>query len=235
MKSRRLNLPLLGALSLAFAGPALAHEPPPAQGTVDAAGNVYGHSGHDPRPEWPEARTAAPQPGYDRGAYEQARADWLADCRANRSSSGKTVGGAVLGGLVGGVIGNRVAGRGNRTVGTVIGATAGAVAGGAIGSAADRRASRDYCEAYLDRYTSHQGQGSFGYGQPVTWGYAPMMVMMPVAMVPVATHQQRECKETIVTEEWVTVPGKPHIRYIPPRRVPDKRVRIVPDKRVRVN
>jgi hypothetical protein len=62
-------------------------------------------------------------------------------------------------------------------------------------------------------------------------------MMMPVAMVQVAApvQQQRECKETIVTEEWVTVPGKPHIRYIPPRRVPDKRVRIVPDKRVRVN
>ena len=64
-----------------------------------------------------------------------------------------------------------------------------------------------------------------------------MMVMVPVAMVPVAApapQQQRECKETQVIEEWVPVPTRPHTRYIP-RRVPDKRVRIVPDKRVRVN
>lgn len=221
MKSRRLKVPLLAALSVAFAAPALAH---PDQAAMP-----------DTRPEWKGEQGAAPHGGYDRAAYEQARADWLAECRANRSSNGKTVGGVVLGGLVGGVIGNRVAGRGNRTVGTVVGAAAGAAAGGAIGSAADRRATRDYCEAYLDRYTSHAPQGF--HGQQVSWGYAPVTMMVPVAMVQVATpvQQQRECKETIVTEEWVTVPGKPHIRYIPPRRVPDKRVKIVPDKRVRVN
>jgi hypothetical protein len=98
MKSRRLKVPLLAALSLAFAAPALAH---PDQAAMP-----------DQRPEWPGEQAAAPHPGYDRAAYEQARADWLAECRANRSSSGKTVGGVVLGGLVGGVIGNRVAGRG---------------------------------------------------------------------------------------------------------------------------
>ena len=225
MKSRRLNAPLLAALSIAFAGPALAH---PDQGPPPAV---------DSRPEWTGEQPPAPQPGYDRAAFEQARADWLAECRANRSDSGKTVGGVVLGGLVGGVIGNRVAGRGNRTVGTVVGAAAGAAAGGAIGNAADHRAARDYCEAYLDRYTSYGPQGGFSYGPQANWGYAPMMVMVPVAMVPMAAPQQppRECKETVVTEEWVEVPGKPHIRYIPPRRVPDKRIRIVPDKRVRVN
>ncbi|MBX9645413.1 MAG: glycine zipper 2TM domain-containing protein [Novosphingobium sp.] len=214
MKSRRLKVPLLAALSVAFAAPALAH---PDQAPMP-----------DPRPEWPGAQAPAPHPGYDRAAYEQSRADWLAECRANRSSSGKTVGGVVLGGLVGGVIGNRVAGRGNRTVGTVVGAAAGAAAGGAIGNAADRRETRDYCEAYLDRYTSHAPQGYYGHGQQVSWGYAPVTVMMPVAMVPVAApvQPQRECKETIVTEEWVTVPGKPHIRYIPPRRASDKRVRV---------
>jgi len=224
MKSRRLKVPLLAALSVAFAAPALAD---PDQAAMP-----------DPRPEWHGEQAAAPHhPGYDRVAYEQARADWLAECRANRSCSGKTVGGVVLGGLVGGVIGNRVAGRGNRTVGTVVGAAAGAAAGGAIGSAADRRATRDYCEAYLDRYTSHAPQGFYGHGQQVSWGYAPVMMMMPVAMVQVAApvQQQGDCKETIVTEEWVTVPGRPKIRYIPPRRVPDKRVKIVPDKRVRVN
>lgn len=227
MKSRRLKVPLLAALSLAFAAPALAnHDPqPPAD---HAAGNHHGANTHDPRPEWPGAHGAAPHHGYDRVAYERARADWLAECRANRSSSGKTVGGVVLGGLVGGVIGNRVAGRGNRTVGTVVGAAAGAAAGGAIGNAADRRETRDYCEAYLDRYTSHAPQGYYGHGQQVSWGYAPVTMMMPVAMVQVAApvQPQGECKETIVTEEWVTVPGKPHIRYIPPRRAPDKRVRV---------
>ncbi|MEY4952516.1 MAG: hypothetical protein RL299_940 [Pseudomonadota bacterium] len=227
MTSQPLKVPLLAALSLAFAAPALAAHPDQAPMP-------------DPRPEWPGAQTAAPNhgnPGYDRAAYEQARADWLAECRANRSSSGKTVGGVVLGGLVGGVIGNRVAGRDNRTVGTVVGAAAGAAAGGAIGNAADRRATRDYCEAYLDRYTSHSPQGYYGHGQQVTWGYAPVTMMMPVAMVPVAApvQQQGECKETIVTEEWVTVPGRTRVRYIQPRRTPDKRVRIVPDKRVRVN
>lgn len=226
MKSRLVTMPLLAALSIGLAAPAMAQAAPPPSGTVD------------PRPEWPGAQTSAPQPGYDRAAFERARADWLAECRANHSSSGKTVGGAVLGGLVGGVVGNRVAGRGNRTVGTVVGAAAGAAAGGAIGNAADRRATRDYCEAYLDRYTSYGPQGYYGQGQAMTWGYAPVTMMVPVAMVQVAApvqQQQGECKETIVTEEWVTVPGKTHIRYIPPRRVPDKRVKIVPDKRVRVN
>lgn len=221
MKFRRLSLPLLGALSIACAAPALAQ---PAGAPVP-----------DTRPEWPGGPAATP-PGYDQAAYEQARADWLTECRANRGN-GKTVGGAVLGGLVGGVIGNQVAGRGNRAVGTVVGGVAGAVAGGAIGSAADRRDARDYCEAYLDRYTSHPGYAMPGYGQPVSWGYAPMMVMMPVAMVPVAMpapRQQGDCKEAVVTEEWVTVPSRPHYRTIP-CRAPDKRVRIVPDKRVRVN
>ncbi|MCC6927146.1 glycine zipper 2TM domain-containing protein [Novosphingobium sp.] len=236
MKSRRLEVSLVSALSIAFAAPAMAQSAPPPPGAVDAAGNYYGNATPDQRPDWPGGPAAAPQPGYDRAAYDQARADWLAECRRNRGS-GKTVGGAVLGGLVGGVIGNQVAGRGNRTVGTVVGAAAGAVAGGAIGNAADKRAQRDYCEAYLDRYTSHQGYGTYGYGQQVTWGYAPMTVMVPVAMMPVAAapQQQRECKETVVTEEWVPVPSRPRIRYIPPRRTPDKRVRVVPDKRVRVN
>jgi hypothetical protein len=216
MKSRRLGLPLLGMLSITCAAPAMAHANHPTP--------------HDPRPEWTgEPGPAAHHPGHDRAAYEQARADWLAECRANRSDGGKTVGGVVLGGLVGGVIGNRIAGRGNRTVGTVVGAVAGATAGGAIGNAADRREARDYCEAYLDRYTSHAPQGYYGHAQAVGWGYAPVMVMMPVAMVPITTlhqQQQRECTETVVTEEWVTVPGRPKPPYTPPRRAPDKRVRV---------
>lgn len=239
MKSRRLSLPLAAAAALALAAPAMAQSspmPPPPPGSVDAAGNVYG----DARPEWRGGPAAVPQPygapGYDAAAYDRARADWLSECR-RRQGHGKTVGGAVLGGLVGGVVGNRVAGRGNRTEGTVVGAAVGAVAGGAIGAAADRREARDYCEAYLDQYMSQQQVG-YGYAQPVAYGYAPMTVMVPVAMVPVAmtAQQQRECKETIVTEEWVTVPSRTHRRYIParPRPRPDKRIRLVPDKRVRI-
>ena len=146
MKSRRLNLPLAAALSLAAATPALAHP--------DA---------HDPRPEWRGGPAAVPQPGpdYSSPAYQQARADWLGECRRREHNTGKTVGGAVIGGLVGGVIGNRVAGAGNRTTGTVVGAAAGAAVGAAVGAAADNRAARDYCEAYLDQYMS---QGGNGYG-----------------------------------------------------------------------
>lgn len=229
MNSHRLNLSLLGALSIGIAAPALAQPgaPPQPPMTVDTAS--------DPRPEWPGAQThAASAPAsYDQVAYQRARADWLSECRSNRRH-GKTIGGAVIGGLLGGVVGNRVAGDGDRVVGTVIGAAAGAAAGGAIGAGADRRAALDYCEAYLDRYTTQPSYGQGGYGQPV-YGYAPTTVLMPVAMMPAAA-PRRECKETIVTEEWVPTGPAPHYRTIPARyRVPDKRVRIVPDKRVRLN
>lgn len=238
MKSRPLCLPLLSVLSLALAAPALAQAslpPVPMPGTVDAEGRSYGDAAPDMRPDWRGAPHG--QLGYEQDAYQQARADWLYECR-RRHGNGNTVGGAVVGAVVGGVIGNRVGGRGNRTVGTVVGAVAGAAAGGAIGSAADRRSARDYCEAYLDQYTSQQGYGQHGYGQQgYSYGYAPMMVMVPVIMIPVAASQQRECQETIVTEEWVTVAPR-RVRNIAPRPrqvVPDKRVRIVPDKRVRIN
>ncbi|MEQ1498400.1 MAG: glycine zipper 2TM domain-containing protein [Novosphingobium sp.] len=238
MKSRRLSLPLACAAALVLASPAMAQSAPPLPppGTVDAAGHVYGNA--DPRPEWrgggaATAHHQAPS-AHDSAAFERARADWLTECR-RRQGSGKTVGGAVLGGVIGGVVGNRVAGRGNRTEGTVIGAAVGAVAGGVVGAAADRREASDYCEAYLDQYMSQHPAG-YGYAQPVAYGYAPMMMMVPVAMVPVAVQsQQRECKETIVTEEWVTVSTPPRRRYIPAARPrPDKRVRVVADKRVRI-
>ncbi len=245
MSARPVRFILLGAAALGFAGPALAQHTslPPAQpGVMDAAGRVYDGGATaglpDTRPEW---RGAPAQPGYNEAGWQQAREGWLAECRS-RHGNGNKVGGAVIGGVVGGVIGNRVGGRGNRTLGTVAGAAVGAVAGGAIGDAADKRAARDWCEAYLDQHTTWgQGNGQFQgqmQGQNVVgYGYAPMTVMVPVAYVQIAApaQQQRECKETIVTEEWVSVPT--HIRYIPPRPKPrpDKRVRIVPDKRVRVN
>lgn len=221
MKSRRLNMPLAAALSLVLATPAMAHPPaPPPPGDA-----------HDMRPEWHGGAAAVPQPAHDPAIFEQQRADWLGECRRRQQNSGKTVGGVVIGGLVGGVIGNRVAGEGNRTAGTVIGAAAGAAVGGAVGSAADRREARDYCEAYLDQYMS---QGGHGY----SYGYQPVMMMVPVMMVAVSggAQQQGECKETIVTEEWVTESGSARRRYIPSRPRPprDKRVRLVPDKRVRI-
>lgn len=217
MKSRRLNLPLAAALSLVVATPAMAH--PPASPPGEA---------HDMRPEWHGGAAAVPQPVQDSAIFEQQRADWLGECRRRQHSSGKTVGGIVLGGLVGGVIGNRVAGEGNRTVGTVVGAAAGAAVGGAVGSAADRREARDYCEAYLDQYISQGGQG-------YSYGYRPVMMMVPVMMVAVsgAAQPHGECNETIVTEEWVSVPSRR--RYVAPRpRAPQReRARVVPDKRIR--
>lgn len=191
---------------------------------------------------------AAPQggPGWDNGGWERARADWLYECRRRYPAGRKgTTLGAVIGGVLGGVVGNRVAGRGDRTLGTVAGAVVGGVAGGAIGNGADRNRSRDYCESYLDDYMSRQQ--AYGYGQPgVTYGYVPQQVtmMVPVMMVPqqAAVQAQRECKETVVTEEWVPVRAKRRVIYktvtVPDKRVryvPDKRVRIVPDKRVRTN
>lgn len=243
MSVRPVRIILLGAAALGFSAPAWAQHTslPHAQpGVMDAAGRVYDGTAPDTRPEWrgaPQPAAHHPQghgqPGYDQAAWQQQREGWLAECRS-RHGNGNKVGGMVIGGLVGGVVGNRVAGRGNRTVGTVAGAAVGAVAGGAIGDAADKRAARDWCESYLDQHTSWGPGYGQAHGQGVVgYGYAPMTVMVPVAYVQVAApaQEQRECKETIVTEEWVTVPGR--TRYITPR--PDKRVRIVPDKRVRVN
>ena len=207
MKSRPLCLPLLAALSVTLAAPAMAQPGLP-----------------DQRPEW-----SGGQPGYDQAGYDLARLDWLGECRRNHGND-KTVGGAVLGGLVGGVIGNRVAGRGNRVEGTVVGAAVGAVAGGVIGNAADRRGARDYCEAYLDRYTSQQS--GYGYAQPSTYGYGyqPMMAMVQQA----PGGGQRECTETVVTEEYVTeTPRRTMRRMIRPR--PPVIRQPAPDKRVLTN
>lgn len=183
----------------------------------------------------PMATPAAPQ--WDNAGFEHAKADWLYECR-RRYPAGKkgTTLGAVLGGVVGGVLGNRIAGRGDRTVGTVAGAVLGGVAGGAIGNSADRSRSRDYCESYLEDYLARQ---QYGYGQPgVTYGYVQQQVtmMVPVMMVQqqAVAQPQRECKETVVTEEWVPVRPKRRVIY-KTITVPDKRVRIVPDKRVRIN
>ncbi len=252
MSAPTARLILLGAAALGFAAPALAQHsslPNPQPGVMDAAGRVYDGSTPDTRPEWRGAPQPAghhplgqSQPGYDQAAWQQAREGWLAECRS-RQGNGKKVGGIVIGSVLGGVVGNRVAGKGNRTLGTVAGAAVGGIAGGAIGDAADKRSARDWCESYLEQHTTwgpgygqSHGQNVVGYGQ------MPMTVMVPVAYVQVVTTapaQQRECQETIVTEEWISVPTRTRTstRYIAPRPKPrpDKRVRIVPDKRVRVN
>ena len=259
MKVRSLRRSLLTALAFGLAAPTMAQPGPPPPytadmptampplGTVDADGHYYGDArpGYDadPRPEWHGDNSRMPQPqmaasydrsGYDRTGYEQARGDWLNECRRNHGN-GNLVGGAVIGGMVGGVIGNRIAGRGNRTIGTVAGAAFGAVAGGAIGSAADRRSARDYCEAYLERNTTWQSGPGYGQGG-YSYGYAPMTVMVPVMMAQ-APAGQPECTTTVVTEEYVTeTPQRHMLRRMIPRRVPISRhAAPVHDKRVRMN
>lgn len=225
MPSRAKKLHLVLAAGLAgLAAPALAGEHPPQM---------------PPIPTGPEVMPTN-APGPDRIAWEDARADWLAECRQRSGGNGAVTGG-VVGGLVGGIAGSAIAGRGNRTVGAVVGGVAGAVAGAAIGDSSDRRHTRDYCESYLDRYMASYGQGYGAYGGPhgqPAYGYAmqPMMVMVPVAMTAVAVPAapRQDCTETEVIEEWVPV-TRPAMRRIPPRAVPDKRVRIVPDKRIRAN
>ena len=254
MKSRSLRRALLTALAFGLATPALAQPgpppPPPGMpplGAVDADGHHYGDARPDvmpdARPEWRGDHPGMPgQPmrgGYDEVGYQQARGDWLAECRRNHGN-GNMVGGAIVGGVVGGVIGNRIAGRDNRVIGTVAGAAVGSIAGGAIGNAADRRSARDYCESYLERYTTWQGGGP-GYGQGgYSYGYAPMTVMVPVMIV--QDGGQRECITTVVTEEYVTESPRQPANRVMPRRMIRPRMPIyapppppAPDKRVRTN
>jgi hypothetical protein len=113
----------------------------------------------------------------------------------------------------------------------VAGAAAGAVIERAASSGHDRHDRRenrsysggDYCEQYFNYYTQ-QGAGQHGFA------YATPMMMVPVMQMQ-GHHGGRDCKETVVTEEWVTVRRPARVRYY---RVPDKRVRIVPDKRLRM-
>ena len=230
------------AVMLGAALPAHAQTAP----VVDADGRTYDTGPAvipaPPPPMGPQYASPA-QPRYDQAAWDQARADWLTECRANqrRDRRGNTIGGALIGGVAGGILGNVIAGRGDKTVGTVVGAVAGAAAGGAIGSSADRRQERramDYCESYLER---HMGYYGHGYGQPgygYQMAYQPMTVMVPVMMVQQQAVQpapaSRECKETQVIEEWVPVAG-PAKRIIPRRPAPTKRIRVVPDKRIPLN
>jgi hypothetical protein len=224
----RLRLPLLAiAAACAVPATALAHDH---GGPVPEADNP--HHGH----------AMPPQPDETRARWEDDRAAWLDECRSRmdrrveyddgwgrRRSSGVT--GAVLGGVAGGLAGRAIAGDGDKGVGTVAGAAVGAVAGAAIERAAGSRQERherrsysgDYCEQYFNYYT----QGGMGHHG---WGYGQAMMMVPVMTMQGHGHQHgKHCKETVVTEEWVTVRERPRYRHI---SVPDKRVRIVPDKRL---
>ena len=155
------------------------------------------------QPQWAEPE----QPPQDREG-------WLRECRRRLGDNG--IGGAVIGGALGGVAGNVIAGPGNRAVGTIAGAVAGAVAGAAIDKGEDKAATRDRCKAMLEGGPAYAGGA--GYAAP---GY----MMVPVMMVPVQGPPQpnRECKETVVTEEFVTYVPRRAARHIP-RRAPDKRI-----------
>lgn len=230
----RLRLSLL-AIAAASAVPtaAMAHDhgTPPPEAVEDAEGRTFGHG-------------MPPQPGEARERWEADRTAWLGECRTRmderddwgdgyRRKRSSGLAGAAIGGVAGGLIGRGIAGRGDKTLGTVAGAVAGAAAGAVIERAAgsghdrhertDRRAySGDYCEQYFNYYTQ-RGAGHYGYGYAV-----PMMMVPVMQMHSHGHHGSKDCKETVVTEEWVTERRPDRVRYI---RVPDKRVRIVPDKR----
>ncbi len=213
---------LRAALITLVAMPALAGAPALAHGGGAVAPGPWGWSGGMGMGGWqqpyvvhmPEQQVAPPPQHYDREG-------WLRECRRRLADNG--LGGAVIGGVLGGAAGNAIAAHGDKVLGTVAGAVAGAVAGSAIDKAEDRAASRDRCEVMLEGGPTYAG------------GYAPAGYMMvPVMMVPVQGTTQpqdkRNCKETVVTEEFVTYEPR-RSRHIP-RRAPDKRVRMVPDKRV---
>jgi hypothetical protein len=229
----RLRLPLL-AIAAVCAVPTVAvahdHGAPPPDAVEDAEGRTFDHA-------------MPPQPGEERAQWESDRAAWLDECRARmderddwsdgyRRKRSSGVAGAVVGGVAGGLLGRGIAGRDDKVLGTVAGAVVGAAAGAAIerasSSGRDRREGRrsysgDYCEQYFNYYTQ-QGWGHQGHG------YGTAMMMVPVMFMQGQGHGHgKHCKETIVTEEWVTVRPPARVHY---HRVPDKRVRIVPDKRL---
>lgn len=237
----RASAALAAAATLLAAMPAMAHDhvnvpPPPPPGGYGAPA-PYG---------WQ-------QPGADQGAQ---RDSWLAECRRRLGDNG--VGGAVIGGIVGGIAGHEIAGRHDRVLGTVAGAAVGAIAGAVIDKAEDRGRVRDRCDAMLDGYgaqnDAYSGYGYQGYGYQgqvygQAYGYAPMVMMVPMMMVPapyqagLVQPQAAPCKETVTTREYVTyetvrrrmIPRRPviHDKRVP--ITPDKRQRITPDKRVLTN
>ena len=168
----------------------------------------------------PAAEVPGPQP--------QNREEWLRECRHRLGDNG--VGGAVIGGVVGGVAGNVIAGHGDKVLGTVAGAAVGAIAGAAIDKAEDAPRNRDRCEAMLEGWGQGGGYPA-GYGYGYGYGYGVPMMLVPVTMMAGAPQAARgPCKETVVTEEIIT--EMPRRSRLIPRRVPDKRVKLVPDKRV---
>lgn len=188
-----------------------------------------------PPPAWKADRPVAwpaPAQASSWGIDPRAREGWLMECRRRIAVRDDGLGGAVIGGLIGGVAGNRIAGRHHRTTGTIAGAAAGAIAGAVIDKAEDRGSARDECERYLDEYYAYYAQAQ------QRWNYVPAYMPVqsngcgctrPAAVAPMRPAQN--CTETVEYEyEYVEVPRRPKIRYIPRR--PDKRIRVVPDKRI---
>jgi hypothetical protein len=219
MSSRAIALRFMFAAGLAsLAAPVLANHQP----VTDAEGRVFGNTVSDPLPEWQQPRAVRvaqqlpPMPtsygsdpmdqsGMDRAAWEEERADWLAECRQRFGGRGKVAGDAS----------DRSRARDY------------------CESYLDRHLA-SYGQSYGSSGYANPGQGTYVYPQrQVAYAMQPMMVMVPVAMTTVAAQvvQQQPCTE--VVEEWVPV-ARPARRYIPRRIAPSKRVRVYPDKRVRI-
>lgn len=205
------------AAVLAFAAPASAHDP--------RTGLLPAQPGLPPLPPPDEVASLQRQYQLQLDEQEQARREWLAECRRRQQRNGGSEGAAV-GAAIGGVAGNRLAGRGNRTIGTVAGVAVGAAAGSAMDRADHRPRRRDWCATYLEDYQARQSRQ-----QP--WiAYPGAVALMPV-MTPAisATRQDRDCRET-VTYEYVDMPVRD--RRIHRAPAPARPVRRAPDKRIKL-
>lgn len=214
MLSPRL-VSMTGLIAAALTMPAQAFAQPlvEAAGTIDAAGNYYegpasgspaspGPQGMiDPRPEWPgdapqpqrqspapvlaQGAPGAAQTGFDRAAFERAKADWLQQCNRNLNG-GKLVGGAPLGSL--GAHGARTASTGTP----------------------DPRAWSEYCSAYLNYHIAQQGQAYEVNGMQVM--LVPL-VSLPVIALAQGGVGAAGCTETSEIEESdETAPADKRIR-----------------------
>lgn len=204
-----------------------------------------------PAPAYPVAAYPAPQmapnatytgsaPASLPPEYQQARADWVAECVDRYRDDRRDGNGGLIGGLIGSVLGgfagNRIDDHGDRWAGTLIGAGIGGVAGAVLGTVAGKSRRRNddkaiaWCEDYLARHSSAPAYGgpqygAYGYGQPYGYG---QQSYGPVMMVPMMVPKKRncDCRETMVEE---VIEPRPISRYIPPR-APDKRIKLVPAK-----
>jgi hypothetical protein len=227
------------ALAAGVSAPALAHgsmHGEPGQAGMDMPPPAAGV------PAWKADRPApisypASGDGPSYGVDPRAREAWLSECRRRTAVRDDGMGGVVIGGLLGGFAGNRIGGRHHRTTGTIAGAAVGAAVGMAVDKTEDRGRVRDECERYLDEYLAYQTQVHYGSGYPggQRWAYVPAYApaqgpgcacdQRPAMMAaPAPMRAQANCTET-VEYEYVDVPVRPKVRYIPRRHAPDKRIR----------